>query len=102
MEWKLFWKLYWQKQLRDTASLKARFMFLLWATVTYGMFDGKWNVLSDGSIHWVSKISAELGMGFLGLGFVGFATGRIIIDKIKGNGSHKEDDAYHSGDKLDG
>lgn len=39
------------------------------------MFDGKWinNI-------WVAKISPTLGLGFLGAGFVTFATSRIIMN----------------------
>lgn len=69
---KSFWDLWLQKILRNFASMKFQILMLLYIPIIYGMFDGRWveNV-------WVSKVSAVVGLSFLGGGYVTLALGRM-------------------------
>jgi len=67
-----FWDLWIQKIFRNLASLKFQLLILLYIPIIYGMFDGKW--VKD---VWQAKISAVVGLGFLGGGYVTLALGRI-------------------------
>lgn len=76
-----FWDLWFQKLFRNVASMKFQWLLLLYIPIVWGMFQGKW---IDGV--WVSKISATLGCGLLGGGFVTLALGRIYSQtKLKEN-----------------
>jgi hypothetical protein len=68
-----FWDLWGQKMFRNVASMKFQWMVILCAIVVWGMF---FKTLPGD----VTKplISAELGLGFLGGGFITLATSRII------------------------
>jgi len=66
-----FWDLWFQKMLRNIASIKFQWLLLLYVPVIYGMFHFK----PGTSEPW---ISATLGLGFLGGGFITLATSRII------------------------
>lgn len=88
MKWEKFNELWWQKQLRNLASIKFIILILLYIPIIYGMFDGMW---LDGK--WVAKIPPIQGLGFLGGGFVTLALGRVYINtKLNGNNIHEEDD----------
>ncbi len=66
-----FWDMWVQKCFRNIASVKYQWMLLLYIPVIWGMFH----------INEISKqpwISATLGLGFLGGGFITLALGRII------------------------
>jgi len=79
MEWSDFWKLWFQKLLRNLASMKFQWLLLLYIPVVYGMFQGKWLVNT-----WVAKIPPTLGLSFLGGGFITLALGRIYAQtKLK-------------------
>jgi hypothetical protein len=67
-----FWDLWVQKILRNFASIKYQMLILLYVPIIYGMFQGKW--VDD---VWVAKISATVGLAFLGGGYVTLALGRI-------------------------
>ena len=72
MEWKTFWPLFWQKVLRNFASMKYQWLLLLYAPIIYGMFSGRW---IDGK--WVSKIGTIEGLSYLGGAFVTVLSIRI-------------------------
>lgn len=85
---KNFWDFFLQKIFRNFSSAKYQWLFLLYLPTIIGMFSGKW--VDD---IWVSKISPSLGLGFLGAGFVTFATSRIIMNT---NLVNKKDDKMDS------
>jgi asparagine N-glycosylation enzyme membrane subunit Stt3 len=66
-----FWDLWFQKMLRNIASVKYQWMVFLYIPVIYGMF-------SEGLKSGEAWISPTLGLGFLGGGFITLATSRII------------------------
>lgn len=66
-----FFRLLYQKLLRNLASVKYQWMLLLYIPVIWGMF----NFMPGTTTPW---ISATIGLGFLGGGFVTLATTRII------------------------
>jgi hypothetical protein len=68
-----FWDLWVQKMFRNVASMKFQWMVILCAIVVYGMFN-----MRPGTDPLTPWISAELGLGFLGGGFITLATSRII------------------------
>ena len=70
MEWKLFWRLWFQKLLRNIASMKFQWLILLYIPTIYGMF-----TLRENGEPW---ISAVVGLSFFGGGFITLATSRII------------------------
>jgi len=79
-----FWDLWVQKIFRNFASMKYQVLLLLYGVTVYGMFWAPQDC----------RISAVLGMGFLGGGFITMATSRIIANTSlfeKGNGK-KEDE----------
>ena len=73
-----FWDQWLQKIFRNFASMKFQWLTILYIPVVWGMFDGKWITLADGTMKWVSKIGVTEGLAFLGGGFITLATGRII------------------------
>jgi hypothetical protein len=73
-----FWDLWFQKVLRNFASMKFQWLTILYIPVVYGMFDGKWITLADGTVTWASKVGIKEGLAFLGGGFITLATSRII------------------------
>ena len=76
---KSFWDLWLQKMFRNIASVKYQFMTALFIVIIYGMF----NINDKTDSPW---ITAALGLGFLGGGFITLATSRIIINtKLKEN-----------------
>ena len=70
MDWNLFWRLFFQKLLRNIASMKFQWLILLYVPVVYGMF----TIAPDGE-PWIQAIT---GLTFLGGGFITLATSRII------------------------
>jgi hypothetical protein len=66
-----FWDAWFQKILRNVASVKYQWLLLLYIPTIWGMF----NINPHNNEPWVS---ATLGLGFLGGGFVTLATSRII------------------------
>ncbi len=82
---KSFWDLWLQKVWRNFASVKYQWLFLLYVPVIWGMF----NINSVTKLPW---ISATLGLGFLGGGFVTLATSRIVAKtKLTENGNGNGD-----------
>lgn len=72
-----FWDLWWQKMFRNIASVKYQWLFFLYVPTIYGMFNFKPGTTEP----W---ISATLGLGFLGGGFVTLALGRLMANtKLK-------------------
>ncbi len=69
-----FWDLWVQKLLRNVASMKFQWMVILCAIVVYGMFFET----IPGTVPPQPYISAQLGLSFLGGGFITLATSRII------------------------
>jgi hypothetical protein len=67
-----FWDLWGQKMFRNLASMKFQWMTILCVIVVYGMF------FKTAAGTEIPYISAELGLGFLGGGFITLATSRII------------------------
>jgi hypothetical protein len=66
-----FWDLWLQKIFRNLASMKFQLLIILYIPVVWGMF-----TIRPGTTEpW---ISAALGLGFLGGGYVTLATSRII------------------------
>lgn len=68
-----FWNLWWMKIFRNFASVKYQWMFLLYVPTLYGMFTFKPGTTEP----W---ISATLGLGFLGGGFITLALGRLMAN----------------------
>lgn len=68
-----FWDLWTQKLLRNLASMKFQWLVILYIPVIWGMFN--MNTAIEPAAPW---ISAEIGLGFLGGGFITLATSRII------------------------
>lgn len=68
---KSFWDLWLQKILRNVASVKYQWLLFLYIPVIWGMF----NIPAGGTEPW---ISARLGLGFLGGGFITLATTRMV------------------------
>lgn len=66
-----FWDFFLMKCFRNIASVKYQWMLLLYIPVIWGMF----NINAKTGQPW---ISAAIGLGFLGGGFVTLATTRII------------------------
>lgn len=71
--WNEFWALWFQKILRNIASVKYQWLLLLYIPVIWGMFH-----IPAGSTSGEPWISATVGLSFLGGGFVTLATTRII------------------------
>lgn len=76
-----FWDLWAQKLLRNIASMKFQWLLLLYIPTIYGMFTNQ-----PGTSPPTPWISATLGLGFLGGGFVTLATSRIIARTRLTNG----------------
>jgi len=66
-----FWDLWIQKMLRNVASVKYQWLLFLYVPVIWGMF----HIRPDTGEPW---ISATLGLGFLGGGFITLATSRLV------------------------
>lgn len=71
--WKIFWYQWFQKMLRNVASMKFQWLVLMYIPVIWGMFN-----IPRGSTTGEPWISATAGLTFLGGGFVTLATSRII------------------------
>ncbi len=69
---KSFWDLWLQKIFRNLASVKYQWLVFLYVPVIWGMF----HINAATKLPW---ISASLGLGFLGGGFITLATSRIIV-----------------------
>jgi len=67
-----FWDLWIQKLLRNIASVKYQWLAFLYIPVVWGMF----HIKPESKDPW---ISAALGLGFLGGGFITLATSRMIV-----------------------
>jgi len=68
-----FWDKWLQKLFRNLASMKFQWLLLLYIPVIWGMFN-----LIPGTKEPTPWISATVGLGFLGGGFITLATSRII------------------------
>jgi hypothetical protein len=78
---KSFWDLWLMKIFRNLASVKYQWLFFLYVPVIWGMF----HINAATKLPW---ISATLGLGFLGGGFITLATSRIITrTKLTENGN---------------
>ena len=66
-----FWDAWLQKIFRNLASVKYQWLLLLYIPIIYGMF----TINAKTGDPW---ISAALGLGFLGGGFITLATSRIL------------------------
>jgi len=89
LKWR-FWDLVIQKLIRNMTSLKFQMLILLYIPVINGMFAGMW----IGGV-WVAKISASVGLTFLGGGYITLALGRIyaqtkLTENGNGNSGKKE------------
>jgi hypothetical protein len=71
MDWKKFWRLWFQKILRNVASMKFQWLLLLYIPVIWGMFH--LNVVTNEP--WISSV---VGLGFMGGGFITLATSRLL------------------------
>ncbi len=81
-----FWDLWAMKLLRNVASVKYQWLFFLYVPVIWGMFHMKPGTTEP----W---ISATIGLGFLGGGFLTLATSRIIArTKLTENGNGNDVD----------
>lgn len=67
---KTFWDFFFQKCLRNIASVKYQWLLFLYIPVIWGMF----HIKPGSKEPW---ISATLGLAFLGGGFITLATTRI-------------------------
>ena len=84
-----FWDLWLMKIFRNFASVKYQWLILLYVPVMWGMFHMKPVVPPAVPEPW---ISASLGLGFLGGGFITLATSRIIAKtKLTENGNGELD-----------
>ena len=84
-----FWDLWVQKILRNVASMKFQWLLLLYIPTIYGMLFKTIPNTTPPEPY----ISATVGLGFLGGGFITLATSRIIAKtklKENGNGKHVE------------
>lgn len=68
-----FWDLWIQKLFRNFASMKFQLLMIVYVPVVYGMF----HMRPGTEDPW---ISSELGLGFLGGGYIALAAGRIIAN----------------------
>jgi len=68
-----FWDVWLQKLLRNVASMKFQWLVILYVPVIWGMFH-----MNEAVKPLAPWISAELGLSFLGGGFITLATSRII------------------------
>lgn len=68
-----FWDMWVQKLLRNLASMKFQWLLLLYIPTIWGMFN-----TIPGKTPTEPWISATVGLGFLGGGFVTLALGRIV------------------------
>ena len=79
-----FWDMWAQKLLRNVASMKFQWLLLLYIPTIIGMFN-----LMPNTTPPTPWISATLGLGFLGGGFVTLALGRIVAQtRLKENGKN--------------
>lgn len=90
MEWKVFFKLWSQKILRNVGSIKVQVLMTIVLITSYGMFSGHWT--DDG--RWESKINATAGCGLLGASFVTLAGTRIFAKTRL----HSDNDEYYEGE----
>lgn len=82
---KSFWDLWLMKVFRNFASVKYQWLFLLYVPVIWGMF----HINEATKLPW---ISATVGLGFLGGGFITLATSRLIVkSKLTENGNGNGD-----------
>jgi len=68
-----FWDLWLQKMFRNVASVKYQWLLFLYIPIIWGMF----NIRPGTTEPW---ISAALGLGFLGGGFITLAGTRLIAN----------------------
>ncbi len=84
-----FWDEWLQKIFRNLASVKYQWLLFLYVPTIWGMF----NINPNTKEPWVS---ATIGLGFLGGGFITLATSRLIVKT-----SLKEDDEEDKGINTD-
>jgi len=82
-----FWDLWIQKLLRNVASMKFQWLLLLYIPTIWGMFN-----IQPGTTPPTPWISATVGLGFLGGGFITLATSRIIARTKLTNGTNGDMD----------
>ena len=80
---KTFIDMFLQKLLRNIASMKFQWLLLLYIPTIWGMLN-----LIPGMTEPTPWISAEVGLSFLGGGFVVLATSRIIARTKLTNGTN--------------
>ncbi len=80
-----FWDKWLQKIFRNAASMKFQWLLLLYIPTIWGMFN-----IQEGTDPQTPWISATIGLGFLGGGFVTLATSRIIARTKLANGTNGE------------
>lgn len=80
---KIFFNLWLRKIFRNIASMKFQWLLLLYIPTIWGMFN-----LIPGVKEPTPWISADVGLGFLGAGFVVLATSRIIARTKLTNGTN--------------
>lgn len=87
--WKLFWRLWFQKNLRNIASIKYQWLVFLYVPVIWGMFH-----VPEGSATGEPWISATIGISGLFGGFVILALGRMYARTklTENNGNHLDTD----------
>lgn len=75
-----FWDLWFQKMLRNIASVKYQWLLFLAVPTFWAMFfNGQWYVPADFSKpEFVPMLDHTIGYTFLGGGFITLATSRII------------------------
>ena len=90
-----FWDLWVQKLLRNVASMKFQWLVILYVPVVWGMFN-----MNEAVKPLAPWISAELGLGFLGGGFITLATSRIIARTKLTNGTGDDMDTDKQEDVI--
>lgn len=78
-----FFDLWLQKIFRNVASMKFQWLMLLYVPIIWGMFN-----LIPGIETPTPWVSAEVGLGFIGGGFVVLATSRIVARTKLTNGTN--------------
>jgi len=67
--------------------MKFQLLIMLYIPTMYGIFKGQWNAAGE----WMSIISPETGLAFLGGGYVTLALGRIYAQtRLKGQNDPDE------------
>ncbi len=89
-----FWDLWLMKIFRNFASMKFQWLLFLYVPTVWGMF----NIRPGTNMPW---ISAALGLGLLGGGFVTLATSRLIARTKLTESKHDDFDTEVPNDNFD-